>query len=499
MKKRICALVLSMAILLLLPETSVDAMSNAFTESYTSYGYNAWGDAVEMPDGYMPETVLYGHNMGTTALSEPADFFIADDGTSYLADTGNNRILKLDTDLKVVQEWKGAVGDDGTEYAFNKPTGVYRDSADMLYVADSENGRVVKMSMDGRLDRFFLAPNDADVQAMVEYKPSKVLVDNSGVVYVLVSGLYRGAITYDAQGEFLGFFGSNTVEATVSVLWKRLTRMFMTREKREKQWRSVPVEFSNFDLDSNGFVYTCSSGRLTNSSANELKKINFAGSNIYRGSRSTTPTAWNSGDFGDVEIAYVNGSKVDSAFVDVVVDDNGFVTGIDATRGRVFQYDSSANLVFVFGDLGTQAGTFQIPSAIETYGNRIYVLDSAKNSLTIFKRTDYGDAVWDAVVKYNQGEYVDSIPAWEQVLTINSNCELAYVGMGKAYYQLGEYEKALDFFEQGNDTEGRSTAFVAYRSVWLAANFGWLLLAVIVLCVGIPVTVKILRRRKGRR
>ncbi len=496
MKKKLCALAL--AVLLLLPGTGTAAMSNAFTDSYTSYGYNAWGDSIEMPDGYVPEQVLYGQDMGTTALSEPADFYIADDGTAYLADAGNNRILKLDGNLRVVQEWTGTVGADGTEYPFSRPTGVYLDSTGTLYVADSGNGRVVKMNMDGHLDRFFLAPDDSDVQTMVEYKPSKVLVDNSGVVYVLVSGLYRGAITYDAQGNFLGFFGSNTVEMQISLLWKRFTRLFMTREQLEKQWRNIPVEFSNFDLDANGFVYTCSSGLLTDASTNELKKINFAGSNIYRGSRSGTPTAWNSGNFGDVEVAYVNGSRVDTSFVDLSVDSDGFVTGVDTTRGRVFQYDSSANLIFAFGGIGTQAGTFQIPSAVETFENHIYVLDSAKNNLTIFKRTEYGDAVWNAVVKYNRGEYVETIPAWETVLKINSNCEMAYVGMGKAYYQLGEYETALGFFEQGNDTEGRSMAFAAYRSVWIGQNFGWLLLALIALCVGLPVTVSILRHRKRR-
>lgn len=281
----------------------------------------------------------------------------------------------------------------------------------------------------------------------------------------------RGAITYDAQGVFLGFFGSNTVEMQFSLIWRRVTRLFMSKEQREKQYRNIPVEFSNFDINDKGFVYTCSSGLLSSSSLNELKKINFAGSNIYRGSKSDTPTAWNSGNFGDVETAYVNGAKVDTSFVDLAVDSLGLVTAVDATRGRVFQYDSSANLLFAFGGIGQQAGTFQIPSAVEVYGDQVYVLDSAKNSLTVFGRTEYGQAVCNAISMYSKGDYIQTIPAWEQVLKINSNCELAYVGMGRAYYQMGEYETALRYFEQGNDTQGRSMAFSSYRSVWIGGKF----------------------------
>lgn len=50
-----------------LPAGSVDA--------YQSYGYNAWGDSISMPDGYLPVRVVYGRDMGTGDLKEPADFF----------------------------------------------------------------------------------------------------------------------------------------------------------------------------------------------------------------------------------------------------------------------------------------------------------------------------------------------------------------------------------------------------------------------------------------
>lgn len=114
---------------------------------------------------------------------------MADDGTAYLADAGNNRILRLDETLSLTGEWAGVTGPEGTLQPFNAPTGVFRDREGHLYIADSGNNRVVKMDGEGRLLQTFLAPEEEDVQKLVEYKPSKVLVDNSGVVYVLVGGL----------------------------------------------------------------------------------------------------------------------------------------------------------------------------------------------------------------------------------------------------------------------------------------------------------------------
>ena len=54
-------------------------------------------------------------------------------------------------------------------------------------------------------------------------------------------------------------------------------------------------------------------------------------------------------------------------FVDVTVDDDGFISALDLSRGRVFQYDEEMTLLYSFGNTGKQLGTFSYPVAIETW------------------------------------------------------------------------------------------------------------------------------------
>ncbi len=59
-----------------------------------------------------------------------------------------------------------------------------------------------------------------------------------------------------------------------------------------------------------------------------------------------------------------------SSFIDVVVDDSGRYSALDATRGRIFTYDDDGNLLYIFGGLGNQMGTFTRPVALATMGKR---------------------------------------------------------------------------------------------------------------------------------
>jgi hypothetical protein len=87
------------------------------------------------------------------------------------------------------------------------------------------------------------------------FQPEKVLVDNIGNIYALAYGQTAGAITYDNRGEFLDFYGSNSVEVTAEMFIDRLWRVFMNAAQIRQTTRAVPIEFSNFDIDKDGFIY----------------------------------------------------------------------------------------------------------------------------------------------------------------------------------------------------------------------------------------------------
>ena len=169
------------------------------------------------------------------------------------------------------------------------------------------------------------------------------------------------------------------------------------------------------------------------------------------------------------------------------------IFGLDAARGRVFEYDQEGRLLNIFGSSGYQAGSFQTPCAIEGYDGKVYVLDSTKNTLTVFEPTTYGALIEEATQLYNDGRYQEARTIWKQVLEYNVNCELAYTGIGKALYESGEYQEAMVYLELGYDREAYSQAFSDYRMEVLRKYAPYVLTGTLVLILVIWIWRRIAR------
>jgi DNA-binding beta-propeller fold protein YncE len=89
-------------------------------------------------------------------LANPGGMDIADDGTLYVANTGTNEILVLDSDGQVLRRW-GEQGSGDGQFAFqrdpmdpNSAIGGVAVTADgSVYVADAGNRRVQQFDADG--------------------------------------------------------------------------------------------------------------------------------------------------------------------------------------------------------------------------------------------------------------------------------------------------------------------------------------------------------------
>ncbi len=68
-------------------------------------------------------------------------------GEIYVADTQNNRVVKLSPAGTVIAEWGSRGSGDGR---FHSPDGIALDGAGNVYVLDGENNRVEVFSGDGR-------------------------------------------------------------------------------------------------------------------------------------------------------------------------------------------------------------------------------------------------------------------------------------------------------------------------------------------------------------
>src|SRR5712692_9085052 len=88
-------------------------------------------------------------NSLTTGVGELRQAFsvtVDDSGNVYVADTGNHRIVKLDSEGKAVASF-GHFGKGPGE--FNRPGYVQTDGEGNIYVADLMNYRIQKFSADG--------------------------------------------------------------------------------------------------------------------------------------------------------------------------------------------------------------------------------------------------------------------------------------------------------------------------------------------------------------
>ena len=68
-----------------------------------------------------------------------------------------------------------------------------------------------------------------------------------------------------------------------------------------------------------------------------------------------------------------------------------------------------------------------------------------------FSATRYGNLINKAVSLRYDGDEASAVELWKQVLELDSNFELAYIGIGKSYLAAGDNRKAMEYFRLGMD------------------------------------------------
>ena len=475
-------------------------------EPYIGYNYDWWGDPIPSQNGFVVEDVMSGVDMGISSLAEPSDLFVHNEtGKFYIVDSKNNRIIETDSSFspentRVITELKysDAFTEDDSKIkktTFSAPHGIYvrtdKDDHTLIYVADYSNERVVAFNEDLEIEMEYVRPSSDVYDAQVTFNPDKVVVDSAFNVYVVIPSITQGTVQFSADGTFNGYYGANRVNATAEVIAQQFWKLIYTREQIISMRRNVSIEISNVDIDKEGFIYTVTESRTSDTDV--LKKLNPAGTNIF------TNLGYDEYTYGDYATRYYKGKNYANAICDVEVDLDGNIYLLDFATGRVFQYTNECDLLFIFGGLGTQKGTFTSVAAVETYNGKVYVLDSRKNNITVFGQTEFGGIVQNAIYLFNEGLYDEAKGPWEEVLRRDSNYWLAYIGLGNAYLNQGDYATALDYFYR-NSRGGYNRAFKSFRIEFIRANFTWMMLIIIAVIVLLIVLsyVKKFRQKKGK-
>lgn len=456
---------------------------------YRGYVYDEWREAVPAPNGYLAEYEWSGLDAGSGHFSSPADlFFDKESRELYVVDSGNNRIVVLDDKLDFVREYSSFQSESGTE-TLNNPRGIFVTSEGEMYICDLNNARVLRTDKAGNVIRNYPAPRADIIDEAFEflYQPAKIVVDRGNRMYIYSVGENKGLLSIDENNEFINYFGSNRVEMTFQVALDMLWKQLLTREQRRQMAAFVPIEYSNVFIDDEDFIYAVV--RFSETNREQIKKLNAMGVNILRVPQDNS---YATARYGDLRSVWIDNKAKVSTFVDVHVDEYGFISVLDSTYGKVFQYDQDSNLVFVFGAMGDQLGGFRSPIALETIDDNILVLDEQRGTITVFGLTRFGGIVREAMVLYNDGRYQEALEPWRQVIMRSSNYPLAYVGIGKAYYQTEDYQQAMKAFRMANDKKGYSDAFRGFTMFWVRENFTLLIMSVL----GLYIAVKLISKRK---
>ena len=451
----------------------------SFAAAYSTYTYSISGSALKSPDAYTPDRVVDSLSIGlSVVLNSPTDIETDSEGNVYLADPKNNRIVVLNEDytpkfeistfcnsngvpndaLKAPQGvfiWEGLVSDGVNGYVSKK----------YIYVADTDNARIVVFDDKGEYVRHIEEP-EADVfEEGALYKPVALAVDGSGRIYVVSSTTYQGIISLTSDGTFSAYVGAQKASYNpLQILWRK----FQTAEQIAKQEQIISTEYNNITIDDEGMIYITTNSideadqasAITSKSADysPVKKINTAGDDVMKRNGFFAPCG---------EVSFTNNTNASirgvSSIVDVALGPEGTWSIIDAKRSKIFTYDDNGELLFAFGDTGTQRGNLQLAAGIVYQGTKMLVLDSQTSSFTVYKRTDYGDLLLTAIEHNNDRKYSLAVEDWEAILKKNNNFDAAYIGLGKAFYRQGNWAEAMEYYKIAYDTTNYSAAFKMER------------------------------------
>ncbi len=428
---------------------------NVSAESpYTTWALGPGGRLFMTQDAYTPYAEI------NLPISSAEDMFVTPDGSIYIADTGNAQILKLSKDFKVIASY-------GKEL-LQGPTGVFVDETGVMYIADAKQNLVFILDKKGVLKKSFGRPLEPLFGKTNQFLPRKIAVDARKNIYIVSEGSNNGIVQMSLNGNFIGYFGANS--STMSLMMV-LQRTFLTKQQLSQFIKNEAASPSNIAIDQEGLVYTVTAGT---DSSKSIRKFTIAGNNIFPDSVGST------------------------TFRDINVSDTGLILAVDAT-GHIYEYDLNGTMLFAFGaqDQGDQRlGTLKNPTAIERYGDFIYVLDKDKNAIVVYQTTAFAKEVHDGVHLYMDGFYTEAKPYFDQVLNYNGSFIMSYQAIADAYFAQQDYTNALTAYKYAEDQSGYSQAYWELRNVVLQQDLAPVLMGLLGLVVVMNVGTRVEKRYK---
>ena len=401
-------------------------------------------------------------------------------GRVFIADSEAGRVNVLDaedysfvTSIRLIRDTDGRfviIEETNEQLMLEGPEGVFfNEYFNRLYIADTAAERIVVL--DGtyfHLIRIITRPDD--MIGHTAFRPSKLVVDNTGRIFFMVRGSFEGLVTLDPDGSFSRYFGTTRpFMSPLDFFWRSIA----TQQQRQQMARTFAPAFSGLDIDQDGFIYAVTADLA---SQYLLFRFNARGDNVIRAE----------GFMGGLIIEsprMMLGGGTPSAFVAVAVTDFGVYAVVDRTFGRVFVYDFDGYLISIFGQLGDAFGDLNDPSSIAWNGYDILVGDRNRGVLNVYTPTRFGVAAMAANRAYHEGRFEDANRYFREAIALNATFYSAYSGIGRNLLMQRRYAEAMHYFYLAFDQDGYSRAWAGRRGELIEQYFPIIIIVVIGLSV----------------
>lgn len=138
-----------------------------------------------------------GPGMGGTKLNDPADLCINSGLNLFIADRGNDRILRLDRKLNFLAEFRSLEGTPAS-LIFEAPRSILQSARGDLFIADGDNDRILKIDPNN-IPLFSFGAYGEEKGSLLQ--PRRIESDPLGGVWVLDRRAH--VVHFDEFGGFL--------------------------------------------------------------------------------------------------------------------------------------------------------------------------------------------------------------------------------------------------------------------------------------------------------
>ena len=268
-----------------------------------------------------PETPILG-----LSISQPQAIAIDPEGSVYIVDTGNSRIVKFNSN----GDYIFALGGFGWEVEqFDRPQDISAKTGLEVFIADFNNERIERY--DKKLNYISSFYSEETLSTNLQFGfPSGVDVSSQGELFICDNENNR-ILKLNTLGEPVASFG-------------------------DFNWGDGQLEHpAKVEVSPGNLIY------VSDQSANQIVVFDYFGNFVSK--------------FGKGMLNNPQG---------MIWSQNKLFVA-DSGNDRLVVFDQNHRLIYSWGDEGSKIGAFKNPVDVAVFDGRIYVLDSGNNRVQVFE------------------------------------------------------------------------------------------------------------------